>query len=1151
MRNELMSTLAATATTLMVYSAAFAGAPSAADSALSLDPAAPLTAATAAELSRNATRPVIVVMKNRWSGADAAADRAPVMHELNTVGAKRVKEFQTVNSFAATVSEGEVSRLKANPSVDRVVPDVLLRRARVSARPASVVASAAAAAASVPTSLTPNVIPGACGANGAVLLEPEALQATHTHSLDPSARTARSLGITGAGVRVAYIADGVDPNNVNFIRPDGKSAFIDYQDFSGDGPGQLTSGGEAFIDSNAIAGQGIHVYDVNGFGAQADPSACNIRIEGMAPGASLVGLDVFGTYEYTLESNFLEAIEYAVLVDHVDVINESYGGNPYPDETSQDINKLFNDAAVAAGVTVTVSTGDSGTTNTVGSPSTDPAVISAGASTTLRFYAQTNYGAARYFASAGWLNDNISSFSSAGFTQTGATIDLVAPGDLGWASCDASALFADCTNFLGQPSVVEESGGTSMSAPLTAGAAALVIEAYRKSHRGASPTPALVKQILTSTASDLGVPTTEQGAGLLNAYKAVLLAQSVNTSWSGNAATYSAGADQALLISQNQLNAVDAPGTAESWPVTVTNPSPRGQSVHASGRTLGPSENVQSGSVSLIDGTSPQFANYADVQANYAVFNFTVPPGADRLSASIAYPGNPANGLNARVRLTLVDPLGRLAAHSVPQGVGNFGNVDVREPAAGRWTGIIFGDVAAASGTNGVVPWQVSTQRFVPFGAVSPSNFYLAPGESQTLQVTATTPRNPGDAAGSIVLTSSGGGVDRYLGRESNSIPVTLRSLVPLGGGGAFSGVLTGGNGRPPQEGQVNYFQFNVGPGHGSLSANVSLTNDIGDNVGAYLINPDGVAVGFGENSVNGTNSLALTANTLNPVAGTWTLIVDFSGPVVGDEISQPFHGSIHLGGVNVRAPGLPHSQSVKLAAGTPVVVPVTITNSGAAPEAYFVDARLDAEVSLPLAALFPPATSAGYSLPLGSSQSNPNTPEWLVPSETSSLQVAAAATVPIVFDYSPYPGDPDLLGAPTTPDHAAGSYKPAGGTVEPGLWTGNPDQFGPYAGPAATGFVTMTMTATTKSFDPAVTSSTGDFWLGAMQGLGPIESLAPLVIDPGQSAVINVTITPTGASGSVVSGTLYVDDYQGSVPPYGAPFGNEIAGLRYEYTIE
>ena len=89
----------------------------------------------------------------------------------------------------------------------------------------------------------------------------------------------------------------------------------------------------------------------------------------------------------------------------------------------------------------------------------------------------------------GWLNDNISSLSSGGYNETGGTIDLVAPGDLGFASCDASAIFAGARTSWVKPSIVEEAGGTSQSSPLTAGAAALVIEAYRKSHHGASPSP--------------------------------------------------------------------------------------------------------------------------------------------------------------------------------------------------------------------------------------------------------------------------------------------------------------------------------------------------------------------------------------------------------------------------------------------------------------------------------------------------------------------------------------------------------------------------------------------------------------------------------------------------------------------------------------
>jgi hypothetical protein len=92
-----------------------------------------------------------------------------------------------------------------------------------------------------------------------------------------------------------------------------------------------------------------------------------------------------------------------------------------------------------------------------------------------------------------------------------------------------------------------------------------------------------------------------------------------------------------------------------------------------------------------------------------------------------------------------------------------------------------------------------------------------------------------------------------------------------------------------------------------------------------------------------------------------------------------------------------------------------------------------------------------------------------------------------------------------------------------------------------------MTMAATMKDFDPAVTSPTGDFWLFST-GSGP--AFTPVVLNPGQSITVNVTITPTGSPGTVVSGTLYVDDYLSAVAPDGIPAGNEVAGLPYTYTV-
>ena len=97
------------------------------------------------------------------------------------------------------------------------------------------------------------------------------------------------------------------------------------------------------------------------------------------------------------------------------------------------------------------------------------------------------------------------------------------------------------------------------------------------------------------------------------------------------------------------------------------------------------------------------------------------------------------------------------------------------------------------------VRFGASVARDPSFGAVSPSSLRLAPGASATVHVSAVVPAGAGDSSGAVEFDTgpAGGG--------PVSVPVTLRGLVAvgLGTGGTFSGVLTGGNGRAPGEGQV------------------------------------------------------------------------------------------------------------------------------------------------------------------------------------------------------------------------------------------------------------------------------------------------------------------------------------------------------------
>ncbi|GAA2152569.1 hypothetical protein GCM10009760_49330 [Kitasatospora kazusensis] len=1111
---------------------------------------------------------VIVILKDQIPATPAdsahlgarkqrtASAQAPLLAKVKANGGRDIKSFVVGNAFSATVSPALRAALEADPSVASVVADQSVRVAP----PSTGSAGSGSPAAPAPVSKAPKAqtAPQASGTTeqpnaicpsdpSKPLLEPEALYSTHTEST-PGAPGAHELA-DGTGVKVAYIADGLDPLNPDFIRPDGSHAVVDYQDFSGDGTAAPTGAAEAFGDASAMIAQGRMSYDLSDFVNPTHPlpKGCTIRIKGIAPGASLVALKAGG--ETLPNSAILQSIDYAVSVAHVDVLNESFGSNIAPDSGAHDTISLFNDQAVAAGVTVAVSSGDAGINGTIGAPSTDPNVISAGASTDSQLYQQTGYAAAQ-FSNGTWANNTVSALSSGGITQAGRTVDLVAPGESDWALCTPDVTkYTECTNYAGAPSPIQPFGGTSQAAPMTAGAAAVVIEAYRNTHKGASPAPALVKKLLTGTAHDLGLPAQEQGAGLLNVRAAVEAAEGYQN---GSGAQHSS----TVAVTTSQIDVTGKAGSNHTADVTVVNTSSAPQTVSAATRSFAPLGDAQQ--TVALDSSSKQTFKYATNGATWVQqqVKFTVPAGADRLAASIAWQGKAqksgANTVTPVVRMTLLDPSGRFETNTRPQGGAvspNFGIVDVPHPVAGDWTAVLY-TPAGTNGFTGPVILDTATQRAVPAGNVSPQVADLAPGASKTLHVQLTTPADSGDAAESVTVASSNG--------STTSVPVILRSLVEVAhDNGTFTGTITGGNARASSPAQSFTYAFDVPKGKRDLRVGLTVGHDANLLMQGVLISPNGTPADVESNALfdaKGTNTgtgAGLSVTAVNPAAGRWRFALVVLNPVSGAELSRPFTGRIGLDQNVATAPGLPNSAHTKLSAGRPTALTVSYTNNTAAAQLVQADGRLTTRADLPLV---PQGASGTVALPLGPSSAIPG---FLVPPGTDRLTAVSASTVPAQLEINGTTGSPDLFGdlRKAQGGSTISVAKDAGTAEQPivsGFWGTYVQQIGPFpATGAPAGSSTVTATAHTLAFDPALTSSTGDPFALAVNAQAP--AVTPVVVQPGAKGSLQVTITPTGAKGSVVSGVLYLV----SAPTGIATANNQIgttgsvlAAIPYTYTV-
>jgi hypothetical protein len=491
------------------------------------------------------------------------------------------------------------------------------------------------------------------------------------------------------------------------------------------------------------------------------------------------------------------------------------------------------------------------------------------------------------------------------------------------------------------------------------------------------------------------------------------------------------------------------------------------------------------------------------------------------------------------VLLALLDPAGRQAAYSIPQGVGQaYAHVDVVKPAPGTWTALIWTHLATTTGSySGPVQLTWAAERFVNFGSVYPARLDLAPGASASVTAEFSMPSEPGDLSAAIRFNHS----PNAASANFPEITFALRAMVPTGPtGGNFTGSLTGGNGRAGS-GPYQTFAFDVP----SNVNNMSVVLNIADNgylLEGLLVDPNGMELSVQPNQdpLDGSAQFALTLSRYNPQPGRWKFILVQNFFSSGNQTTLPFTARIGFNTARVSAPMLPNSARHTLSAGgAPVTVPIQVTNTGALTRAYFADARLNTTVVTQL----PPQTCSSATTLPGACGA------FIVPTQTSTAAFVAKSVVPITMDALNdvgtgvgFTGSPDIFATTIAPfTEAALISEPE---VPYSFWVDAPSQIGPY-GPAGvqpepvstSAFVLM------QAFDSAVSADSGDFWADLTLNTNTFN---PLVLAPGATGTINVTITPdAGQVGNTVSGFIYIDTFDFNVFT-----GDETVRIPYSYTI-
>jgi serine protease AprX len=265
-------------------------------------------------------------------------------------------------------------------------------------------------------------------------------------------------------------------------------------------------------------GHGTHVAGIlNGSGAMSSGPEAFRTFRGLAPGAQLISLRALQPDGSGLTSDVISAIDWVVLHQRarsIRVLNLSLGHPVFESYQTDPLCRAV-ERAVTAGIVVVVSAGNDGRLGTgfgtITSPGNDPAVITVGAMDDNRTVAREDDVLAPYSAKGPTLVDYV------------VKPDLVAPGsflvslraDGSWIDTAHHELVLRVGDYE-STAVPDRDGdyltlsGTSLAAPMVAGAAALMIQK--------DPTLRVsdVKARLMATATKDNLLPFEDGAGYLD-----------------------------------------------------------------------------------------------------------------------------------------------------------------------------------------------------------------------------------------------------------------------------------------------------------------------------------------------------------------------------------------------------------------------------------------------------------------------------------------------------------------------------------------------------------------------------------------------------------------------------------------------------------